>query len=87
MTLEEAREILEAWIDPDGSLRGCSRERCDRIGLTYVLWTPGDEELTIDGECNATLLRAILVWITQAAEETEHDPGGGAGDLRPMDRP
>ena len=72
MTIEEARVILEGWIEPDGSLRGNSTNEL-AMDDAWIWWICGDERVGVDGHCTAAQLTALAVWITQAGQGDDHD--------------
>jgi hypothetical protein len=72
MTLDEAREILAGWIEPDGSLRGSSTGSLESDDA-WIWWMCGDDRVSVDGHCDAAQLTALAVWITQAGQGDDHD--------------
>jgi len=65
MTSKEAQDILSAWIEPDGALRGNPAHVCD-FDAAYIQWSPGSLRVMIDGACTASQLSAIVTWMTDA---------------------
>lgn len=62
MTLDEARNILEASLDSRGNIDTISLP-CTPARLDYASWRIGETDICLDGDFTPIQLEAIIVWM------------------------
>lgn len=63
MSEEKAKEILGKWIQTDDSLFAAIEGR-EQIMWVKILWTPGDEKLSMRGNFEPEQINAIAWWVS-----------------------